>query len=75
MGKAVTTFLKFDVINSVGPLQLAAGQEGGCEAAVHAMEEMFVDDDSQGILLVDASNAFNRKTSLLNIPVLSLQYM
>ena len=70
IGKAVTTFLKTDIINSVGPLQLSAGQEGGCEAAVHAMEEIFSDEDCQGVLLVDATNAFNslnRETSLLNV--------
>ena len=70
MGKAVTTFLKYDIINSVGPLQLSAGQEGGCEAAVHAMEDLFSSDDCEAVLLVDASNAFNslnRATSLLNV--------
>ena len=41
MGSAVTTFLKSDIINAVGPLQLSAGQNGGCEAAVHAMERLW----------------------------------
>ena len=79
IGKSVITFLKPEIIESVGPLQLSAGQEGGCEAACHAMREMFDDDDSEGVLLVDASNAFNslnRKTALLNIrhlcPTLSI---
>ena len=77
IGKTVTTFLKIDIINSVGPLQLAAGQEGGCESAIHGMEKMFEDDQTQGVLLVDASNAFNclnRKTSLLNIPFICPEF-
>ena len=70
IGSAVTTFLKNDIINAVGPLQLSAGQNGGCEAAVHAMEKLYNTDDCEGILLVNASNAFNslnRATSLHNI--------
>ena len=70
MGKTVTNFLKPDIISSVGPLQLAAGMEGGCEAAVHAMTSLFESDDCDGILLVDATNAFNslhRSTALHNI--------
>ena len=70
MGKTVVMFLKPEIINSVGPLQLSAGQEGGCEAACHAMSDIFAEDDCQGVLLVDATNAFNslnRQTALHNI--------
>ena len=71
IGKANTTVLKSDIISSVGPLQLSAGQSGGCEAACHAMRGLFEEgDDCEGVLLVDASNAFNclnRATGLLNI--------
>ena len=31
----------------------------GCEAAVHAVCQLFYDLESQAVLLVDASNAFN----------------
>ena len=41
------------------PLQTCAGHEAGCEATVHAMKEIFTFDDTEAILLVDASNAFN----------------
>ena len=70
IGKSVVMFLKPDIINSVGPLQLSAGQDGGCEAACHAMSRIFTEDECQGVLLVDATNAFNslnRRTALLNI--------
>ena len=59
MGKAVVMLLKPDIINSVEPLQLSAGQECGCEAACHAMTDIFSETDCQGVVLVDATNAFN----------------
>ena len=70
MGKAVVMLLKPDILDSVGPLQLSAGQEGGCEAACHAMSDIFEEEACQGVLLIDATNAFNslnRTTALLNI--------
>ena len=41
----------------------------GCEAAVHAMEQIFADNNTEAMILVDASNAFNclnRQVTLLN---------
>ena len=32
---------------------------GGCEAAVHAMKQIFDLSEVDGVLLVDAKNAFN----------------
>ena len=51
--------VKAGYLNTSGCFQLCAGQCGGCEAAVHAMKKIFDDSDSEGVLLVDASNAFN----------------
>ena len=42
-----------------------AGQIAGVEAAVYAVRSSFDLDDTEGVLLVDASNAFNS----LNCPV------
>ena len=70
VGKALTSFLKQDIVDTVGPLQLSAGAEVGAEAAIHAMEAIYQDPECQAVLLVDASNAFNslnRSASLLNI--------
>ena len=70
IGRTVTTHLRPEVIDAAGPLQLSAGQEGGAEAAVHAMRKLFNQEDCEGILLVDASNAYNslnRAESLLQI--------
>ena len=38
---------------------MCAGQDGGCEAAVHAMRQFYAEQNVQGVLLVDASIAFN----------------
>ena len=53
-----------------GDLQLCAGQKSGCEAAVHSMANIFNDEDTDAVLLVDATNAFNllnRRVMLNNI--------
>ena len=34
--------------------------KGGVEAGIHAMGELFHDSESEGLIQVDASNAFNR---------------
>jgi len=49
-----------EVQRAVGSLQLCAGQPAGVEAAIHAMREFLAQDDNDGILLIDADNAFNR---------------
>ena len=61
-----------------GPIQVCAGHEAGAEAAIHAMqqvgeEENTEEENTEGILLIDASNAFNslnRQVALHNILLL-----
>ena len=70
LGKAIMGIVADDVRSAAGPLQLCCGQDAGCEAAVHAMRAVFEADDTDGVLLVDASNAFNnlnRQVELYNI--------
>ena len=70
IAKAVLFVVKQDIVDAAGCLQLCAGQCAGCEAAVHAMREIFAHKDIEGILLVDASNAFNslnRHATFLNM--------
>ena len=59
MTKTVTKTIKEDIKEASGSLQTCSGIESGIEAAVHSMAENFANDNSQGLLLVDASNAFN----------------
>ena len=70
IGKAISTVVLIDVRKSVGAQQLCAGHTFGCEAAVHAIGSIFNAHESEGVLTVDATNAFNlfnRKMALHNI--------
>ena len=59
IAKAVLLIIKLDILEAAGSLQLCVGQDAGCEAAVHAMRSIYSDPSTEGVLLVDASNAFN----------------
>ena len=59
MGKAVMNVVSSEVLQATGPIQLSGGHESGFEAAVFAMRRIFHDSATDGILFVDASNAFN----------------
>ena len=50
---------KGDVVELSGSLQLCAGQKAGSEAAIHTMHNVFEADDTDAVLLIDASNAFS----------------
>ena len=48
-----------DVQDACGSDQLCSGAKVGNKAAVHTMRVLFQSDEVEGLLLVDASNAFN----------------
>ena len=71
--KAILVLLKQDILDASGPLQVCAGQESGCEAAIHAMRQIFAGEETEGALLVDATNAFNsinQQAALHNISIM-----
>ena len=74
IGKSIILLISPEIIQAVGSLQLSTGKEGGCEAACHAMREIFNEDECQGVLSVDAFNSLTRKTSLLNMMYLSTEF-
>ena len=61
VGKVIMKYAKTDLQQAVGPLQLCAGFESGCEAAIHAMSEIFEEEDTEAVIFVDASNARAQK--------------
>ena len=70
VGKAILSVIKPEIVSSAGNLQLCAGQASGCEAAVHAIGDIFDEQSTDALFLVDADNAFNclnRKVLLHNI--------
>ena len=59
-----------DIQKAASTLQLSGGQISGIEAAVHAVNSLFKQEETEAILLVDTSNAFNslnRLSALHNI--------
>ena len=49
-----------EIKEAAGPLQTCAGHGAGAEAAIHSMKDIFEAEGTDAILLIDASNAFNR---------------
>ena len=72
MEKTIAGFLKKEINGAASPLQVCAGRSAGSEAAIHAMSQTFVEEGTNGILLIDASNVFNqmnRSVALHNIQI------
>ena len=62
---------KQDIIEATGSLQVCTGSKSGSEAAIHAMHNIFEADNTDAVLLIDASNAFNSlNRALHNVRVL-----
>jgi len=59
IGKCVTKVTKQDITEASGSLQVCAGCTSGSEAAIHGMHNIFEADNTDAVLLIDASNAFN----------------
>ena len=57
IARAVLSTFKDDILMAAGPMQLCAGQESGCEAAVHVMQKLFNSPEVEAVLLVDAFNS------------------
>ena len=72
ISKAILSVIERDIKAAAGNIQLV-GQTSGCEAGVHTVRHIFHEDDTEAILLVDttyAFNALNRKAALINIHAL-----
>ena len=77
VGKCIGWVLKDDIQDCAGPLQVATGLQSGAEAAIHAMREIFENNETDAVILVDASNAFNslnRNAALHNVRILCPQF-
>ena len=70
ISKAILSIIHVDIQDTVGTNQLCAGQKYSCEAAIHALDEIFEMNSTEAVLLIDASNAFNnlnRQATLRNV--------
>ena len=73
IGKTISAFFKEEQKQAGSPLQVCAGFSGGAEAAIHAMNNIFQLEGTDGVLLIDASNAvnwMNRSAALPNILII-----
>ena len=62
------------VLNATGSMQFCAGQKVGTETAIHAVYEMFNEEDTEAVLMVDASNAFNSINHETFLPISKMLY-
>ena len=60
IGKTISQHSSNEIKEAAGPLQTCAGHGAGAEAAIHAMRKIFESEGTDAVLLIDASNAFNR---------------
>ena len=70
IGKSVTRILSKDIQAASSTLQTSSGLASGIDAAVHSMKKVYEEEWCEGVLLVDAENAFNRlnrKEALLTV--------
>ena len=73
IAKCVIQITKCDILDATGSLQVSAGQKSWSEAAIHAMNSLFSADETDAVLLIDVTNAFNtlnRAAALHNISIL-----
>ena len=73
IGKVISHIIRDDLQEAAGSSQLCAGQESGSEAAVYAIHKIFKEEETEAVLEVNDTNAFNRlnrQSTLQNIRVL-----
>ena len=73
VGKSISAVTGDELSEACGIDQLCGGISAGIEAAIHSMTDKFEDSATQGMLMVDATNAFNvlsRPAALWNVRVL-----
>ena len=73
IGKITAWALEDDIQEAAGLLQIVTGLKNGAEAAIHSIQEMFANEQTDAVILVDANNAFNslnRNVALHNIQIL-----
>ena len=59
-GVIISLNFKDEICTAAGSLQTCASHGVGAEAAIHRLKEIFEDDSTESVLLIDASNTFNR---------------
>ena len=69
--------MKKDIQDAAGLWKMVTSLHSGAEATMHSMKEIFDDEQTHEVILVDASNAFNslnRNAALHNTQILYPQF-
>ena len=78
IAKALLFVIRTDIQLAAGALQTCASHDAGAEAVIHAMRAIFACENTDAVLLVDASIAFNQvdcQSALHIISVLCLSLL
>ena len=70
IGRSILIVISDDIQKAAGSLQLCGGQDFGIEAAIHAMHQVYAHEETEGVIMADAANAFNnlnRNVAIRNI--------
>ena len=59
IGEVIGWVLKVDIHEITSALKTATGLQGGAEAAIHVMKNIFKDKKTEAVIVLDANNAFN----------------
>ena len=68
----VIQITKPDILDATGSLQVSTGQTSGSEAALRVMTSIFSADETDAVLLIDATNAFNTLNIAVALPNISI---
>lgn len=60
LAKTTAHFLKEEIKSAAGPLQVCTGLSARAEAAIHTTSQVYEEEETYGILLIDATNALNQ---------------
>lgn len=77
IGEIIGWVFKGDIQEVPGPLQTVTGLQGKVETAKHDMKNIFEDDETEAVILADASNSFNllkRMFALHNVQVFCTKF-
>ena len=65
--KALLLIMKADLQEDLGCLQMCGGQISSIKATVHGARKVFDSNDTDAVLLVDVTNAFNTLNHLVTL--------
>ena len=57
-GRSFGWALNSEIQLAAGSLQASTGLKGGAETTIHVMKDVYNETETDGVILVDASNAF-----------------